>query len=174
MHCPLFSLQGGKTMDVLWQVQDDTSPQQKSWQVSSTLRIDYWSSSSPYLLIEKNNIFPPGKPLWKQPMVEAWRRSRSSRPHWSTSKSMLFRSSEMSLVERWEKWIGHEHDIMSYSQMSQMQKPWKNELFLPPCGCSSFIILDQVVAGEVRWVITVPAIWRQQAKQFMREAAYQV
>ena len=33
---------------------------------------------------------------------------------------------------------------------------------------------DQVVAGEVRWVITVPAIWRQQAKQFMREAAYQV
>ena len=27
--------------------------------------------------------------------------------------------------------------------------------------------------SEVRWVITVPAIWRQQAKQFMREAAYQ-
>ena len=27
---------------------------------------------------------------------------------------------------------------------------------------------------DVRWVITVPAIWRQQAKQFMREAAYQV
>lgn len=25
----------------------------------------------------------------------------------------------------------------------------------------------------MRWVITVPAIWRQQAKQFMREAAYQ-
>ena len=24
----------------------------------------------------------------------------------------------------------------------------------------------------MRWVITVPAIWRQQAKQFMREAAY--
>ena len=44
------------------------------------------------------------------------------------------------------------------------------------CGlnCSSFIKHDQVVAGEVRWVITVPAIWRQQAKQFMREAAYQV
>ena len=30
------------------------------------------------------------------------------------------------------------------------------------------------MANEVRWVITVPAIWRQQAKQFMREAAYQV
>ena len=26
---------------------------------------------------------------------------------------------------------------------------------------------------DIRWVITVPAIWRQQAKQFMREAAYQ-
>eukprot|EP00063_Salmo_salar_P064687 XP_014039522.1 PREDICTED: heat shock 70 kDa protein 12B-like [Salmo salar] len=25
---------------------------------------------------------------------------------------------------------------------------------------------------EVRWVITVPAVWRQPAKQFMREAAY--
>lgn len=24
----------------------------------------------------------------------------------------------------------------------------------------------------VRWVITVPAIWKQPAKQFMREAAY--
>jgi hypothetical protein len=29
-------------------------------------------------------------------------------------------------------------------------------------------------ADDVRWVVTVPAIWRQQAKQFMREAAYQV
>ena len=27
---------------------------------------------------------------------------------------------------------------------------------------------------DIRWVITVPAIWRQQAKQFMREAAYKV
>ncbi|KAM9324881.1 heat shock 70 kDa protein 12A [Gastrophryne carolinensis] len=26
--------------------------------------------------------------------------------------------------------------------------------------------------GEVRWVITVPAIWKQPAKQFMRQAAY--
>ncbi len=26
---------------------------------------------------------------------------------------------------------------------------------------------------QVRWVVTVPAIWRQQAKQFMREAAYE-
>ena len=24
---------------------------------------------------------------------------------------------------------------------------------------------------DIRWVITVPAIWRQQAKQFMREAS---
>ena len=29
-------------------------------------------------------------------------------------------------------------------------------------------------AEEVLWVITVPAIWKQSAKQFMREAAYQV
>lgn len=28
--------------------------------------------------------------------------------------------------------------------------------------------------SDVRWVITVPAIWKQPAKQFMREAAYQV
>ncbi|XP_052002685.1 heat shock 70 kDa protein 12B-like [Xyrauchen texanus] len=27
-------------------------------------------------------------------------------------------------------------------------------------------------SNEVRWVITVPAVWRQPAKQFMREAAY--
>lgn len=27
---------------------------------------------------------------------------------------------------------------------------------------------------EIRWVITVPAVWRQPAKQFMREAAYLV
>ena len=32
----------------------------------------------------------------------------------------------------------------------------------------------KVCDEEVRWVITVPAIWRQKAKQFMREAAYQV
>ena len=31
----------------------------------------------------------------------------------------------------------------------------------------------RVSAEDVRWVVTVPAIWRQQAKQFMREAAYQ-
>lgn len=29
-------------------------------------------------------------------------------------------------------------------------------------------------AREVRWVVTVPAIWKQSAKQFMREAAYEV
>lgn len=29
-------------------------------------------------------------------------------------------------------------------------------------------------AEDIRWVVTVPAIWRQEAKQFMREAAYQV
>lgn len=28
--------------------------------------------------------------------------------------------------------------------------------------------------GDVRWVITVPAIWKMPAKQFMREAAYKV
>lgn len=31
----------------------------------------------------------------------------------------------------------------------------------------------EYTAEEVRWVITVPAIWKQSAKQFMREAAYQ-
>jgi len=28
--------------------------------------------------------------------------------------------------------------------------------------------------SDVRWVITVPAIWKMPAKQFMREAAYKV
>ena len=32
----------------------------------------------------------------------------------------------------------------------------------------------KVNKDEIRWVITVPAIWRPQAKQFMREAAYEV
>ena len=32
----------------------------------------------------------------------------------------------------------------------------------------------EYTAEEVRWVVTVPAIWKQSAKQFMREAAYQV
>lgn len=27
---------------------------------------------------------------------------------------------------------------------------------------------------DIRWVITVPAIWRQPAKQFIRAAAYKV
>ena len=29
-------------------------------------------------------------------------------------------------------------------------------------------------SGEVQWVLTVPAIWKPAAKQFMREAAYKV
>lgn len=33
---------------------------------------------------------------------------------------------------------------------------------------------QKISENDVRWVITVPAIWRQKAKQFMREAAYQV
>lgn len=28
--------------------------------------------------------------------------------------------------------------------------------------------------NDVRWVITVPAIWKMPAKQFMRESAYKV
>jgi hypothetical protein len=33
---------------------------------------------------------------------------------------------------------------------------------------------SNVAVEDVRWVVTVPAIWKQPAKQFMREAAYQV
>ena len=29
-------------------------------------------------------------------------------------------------------------------------------------------------SGDVQWVLTVPAIWKPAAKQFMREAAYKV
>ena len=31
-----------------------------------------------------------------------------------------------------------------------------------------------MVPEDIQWVITVPAIWRQSAKQFMRHAAVQV
>lgn len=31
-----------------------------------------------------------------------------------------------------------------------------------------------IVNDDIRWVITVPAIWKAPAKQFMRLAAYQV
>lgn len=31
----------------------------------------------------------------------------------------------------------------------------------------------QIVDEDVRWVVTVPALWRQKAKQFMRMASYQ-
>ena len=32
----------------------------------------------------------------------------------------------------------------------------------------------KVADDDIRWVITVPAIWHEPAKQFMRVAAYQV
>ena len=32
----------------------------------------------------------------------------------------------------------------------------------------------KIINDDVRWVITVPAIWKAQAKQFMREASYKV
>jgi len=31
-----------------------------------------------------------------------------------------------------------------------------------------------IVNDDIRWIITVPAIWKAPAKQFMRLAAYQV
>lgn len=38
----------------------------------------------------------------------------------------------------------------------------------------SFVGGGGVGADDVQWVITVPAIWRQSAKQFMRYAATEV
>lgn len=32
----------------------------------------------------------------------------------------------------------------------------------------------KILNEDVRWVITVPAIWKAPAKQFMRQAAYEV
>lgn len=32
----------------------------------------------------------------------------------------------------------------------------------------------RILNDDIRWVITVPAIWRQPAKQFMRQASYKV
>ena len=33
---------------------------------------------------------------------------------------------------------------------------------------------EQFKADDIQWVLTVPAIWTPRAKQFMREAAYEV
>ena len=33
---------------------------------------------------------------------------------------------------------------------------------------------EQYKADDIQWVLTVPGIWRPRAKQFMREAAYEV
>lgn len=33
---------------------------------------------------------------------------------------------------------------------------------------------DHFSADDIQWVLTVPAIWTPKAKQFMREAAYEV
>ena len=33
---------------------------------------------------------------------------------------------------------------------------------------------DHFSADDIQWVLTVPAIWTPRAKQFMREAAYEV
>lgn len=33
---------------------------------------------------------------------------------------------------------------------------------------------DDLKLEEIQWVLTVPAIWTPRAKQFMREAAYEV
>jgi len=32
----------------------------------------------------------------------------------------------------------------------------------------------EIVNEDIRWVITVPAIWKASAKQFIRQAAYEV
>ena len=33
---------------------------------------------------------------------------------------------------------------------------------------------DHFSVNDIQWVLTVPAIWTPRAKQFMREAAYEV
>lgn len=38
----------------------------------------------------------------------------------------------------------------------------------------SLVGREAITIGEIQWVITVPAIWRQSAKQFMRYAATEV
>ena len=35
-------------------------------------------------------------------------------------------------------------------------------------------VAGMIAFDDIRWVITVPAIWRQPAKQFIRAAAYKV
>ena len=36
------------------------------------------------------------------------------------------------------------------------------------------MLSNLVTASDIQWVITVPAIWRESAKQFMRRAAVEV
>ena len=47
---------------------------------------------------------------------------------------------------------------------------FKKEAISKISSCSSFDVNPQ----DVKWVITVPAIWDDGAKQIMREAAYEV
>ncbi len=36
------------------------------------------------------------------------------------------------------------------------------------------MLSNDITNSDIQWVITVPAIWRESAKQFMRKAAIQV
>lgn len=86
-------------------------------------------------------------------------------------------------------------DIFAYALAFFKEQALKvNQIVLSVCVQSFFIMLvfvllcaligwlqelsDQAGAEfdnvDVRWVITVPAIWKMPAKQFMREAAYKV
>ena len=36
------------------------------------------------------------------------------------------------------------------------------------------MVADSITTDDIQWVITVPAIWRESARQFMRKAATEV
>lgn len=65
------------------------------------------------------------------------------------------------ILSRWKRFI-------FFDWASQKQRFFT--LFQEVKDLSSTVLEGE----EIRWVITVPAVWRQPAKQFMREAAYLV
>ena len=40
--------------------------------------------------------------------------------------------------------------------------------------CFSYIFFSSIDIAQIKWVLSVPAIWSVRAKEFMREAAFQV
>ncbi|XP_057243927.1 heat shock 70 kDa protein 12B-like [Malurus melanocephalus] len=71
---------------------------------------------------------------------------------------------------------GTPHDSCSIAPLTPSQSPRSEARSQPAPSFSVVELKDQCPSlsesDAIRWVLTVPAIWKQPAKQFMREAAY--